>query len=209
VIAKLDEQDKVKEAQERSPEGTKTDESLEHSSKSTPPLVKVTTVKFLAQLLRDTEFVSEKFSLSVLKNLIEKASHIDIRREVVSSLLSMLSTAPPTSVEQILAALEAVTPIAGNIRERRPITVDGWTHIEETLELPELITKFSIEEEAPMLTSLLKFLRSPPRDQPTFRHSGAFVERILVPIMENLKTQTEQWVSDSMTRLWMQSHQLY
>jgi len=135
----------------------------------------------------------------VLKKLIEKASHVDIRREVVSSLLSMLRTAPQTSVEQVLVALEAIVPIAGNIRERRPITDDEWTRIDETLELPELMASFSIRDEAPMLSSLLRFLRYPPLDQPTFPHSGAFVERIIMPIAEHLKTQTGKWASTSMS----------
>ena len=188
IIAKLNEQKKARETEKEKADDNKT---------GAPPLVKVTTIKLLAQLLSDAEFMSMSFALSVLKVLIEKTSHIDIRREVVNSLLGMLRTAPPTSVEQIIIALEATIPIAGNIRERRPITEDEWNHIEESLELPELTTMLSIKEDAPMLASLLNSLKYPPRNQPVCMCDGVLVERILIPIIENLKKQTERWVSYS------------
>ncbi|KAF2680539.1 hypothetical protein K458DRAFT_345208 [Lentithecium fluviatile CBS 122367] len=192
IVSKLDEQTKVKDAMRQGDNRAKRPEANpEDKNKASQPLLKVTTVKFLAQLLSGAAFVSEAFTLSILKKLIEKAAHVDIHREVVNSLLSLLKTAAPTSAEQILDALEAIVPIAGSIRERRPLLDSDWSRIEASLELPDLGPGFSFDMgSAPMLESLLKFLK----DQ-SLTHRGAFVERVIMSIVENLKRQTMKWVS--------------
>ncbi|KAF1968905.1 hypothetical protein BU23DRAFT_513967 [Bimuria novae-zelandiae CBS 107.79] len=147
--------------------------------------VKITTVKLLAQLLGDTQCISEDFAISLLSQLMTKASHIDIRSAVMGSLLGMLKSASPKKCGKILATLESVIPMAGNLRERRPITDEQWTHAEDELELPELDAVGSPEDTAPMLLSLFSFTKSNP--------SAAFVSRIIIPIITSLKHQTAKW----------------
>jgi hypothetical protein len=158
-------------------------------------LVKVTTVKLLAQLLGDTECLPEKFALSVLSEIITKASHIDIRRAAVSSLLNLLNFASFEQTGDILTALETTVPIAGNLRERRLITDSDWADAENTLELPELENQGSFNESAPILWSLLSFFKMNPPGCPQFKHQAIFFTRIILPIVTSLKYQTTKWTS--------------
>jgi hypothetical protein len=109
----------------------------ESKNKEKRPFVKVTTIKMLAELLRNTEFVDGDLAFGVLSKLLEKAKHVDVRTSTVKSLLSMLSDASTGLAEQILSALESIVPIAGNLDEREPITEDAWKTAEDTLALPE------------------------------------------------------------------------
>jgi hypothetical protein len=157
--------------------------------------VKVTTVKLLAQLLGDTECLPEKFSLRVLSELIAKAFHIDTRRAAVSSLLNQLNFASFEQTSDVLTALEAIVPIAGNLRERRLITDSEWADAEDTVEPPELDSQGSSCESAPMLWSLFAFLKLNPPGCPQFKHQAEFVTRIILPIITSLKYQTAKWTS--------------
>lgn len=172
--------------------------SADGSARSTvkhKTFVKVTTVKLLAQLLSDTQCISPEFALSVLSQLITKASHVDIRRSVVGSLLSMMENASPDQVDKVLTALENIIHIAGNIRERRPITEEEWTHSEDMTEPPDLYPGLSLDESAPILMSLISFLESNSTVSKRFSHQSQFVDRIIIPIVTSLKRQTAKWVS--------------
>ncbi|KAF1961014.1 hypothetical protein CC80DRAFT_590316 [Byssothecium circinans] len=198
IIAKVEEQAKAEEEKSRKAETTEERpmESKVDNEKAKPPFLKVTTVKFLAQLLGGAEFVSEEFSLSVLSQLLVKAKHIDIRRAVVSSFLEMLSSPSALSdtVEKILEALKLVIPIAGNLCERQPVTDTDWAKSEETLTPPAIISTVYSGDDTPLLQSLLEFSRlkmSSPQDD----HQAAYINRIILPILDSFKQQTTKWIN--------------
>jgi hypothetical protein len=167
------------------------------NNSSKKPFVKVTTIKFLAQILRGANFVSQEFVLSVLTRLLRKASHIDVRRAIVSSLLDALKstyTSPDTS-ETILATLEVLIPIAGNIRERNPVTDSEWIMAEETSTLPELPDPTISEPDSPLFKSLLEIVENGPISLQDTRYCGSYVTRIILPILDTLKHQTMKWIS--------------
>ncbi|KAF2251455.1 hypothetical protein BU26DRAFT_539765 [Trematosphaeria pertusa] len=197
IIERMEEQAKAKDAprpvaanaEAASPPAESTSEA------NGLPFIKITTVKLLAQLLNSADYVPEEVALSTLSKLIEKASHVDIRYAVVESLLNMLISAPPELTERILAALKTVVPIAGNLRERQPISEADWTRATETLELPELDPAHSAETHAPILTSLIAFLRRQPEEAPDFPHRAAYMERVILPTVTGLKKQVGRWNS--------------
>jgi hypothetical protein len=152
--------------------------------------VKVTTVKSMAQLLRDTEFVGVGLAFSVLSTLLEKATHVDVRMNTIKTLLSMLGGSPFELSENILAALESIVPLTGNLNEREPLTEDDWNRAEETLsppDYPELL-----DGSSPVLTLLLEHYGSGSMDTERLQ---AYVDRIILPTMNRLKQQTARWVA--------------
>ncbi|KAF2703838.1 hypothetical protein K504DRAFT_463266 [Pleomassaria siparia CBS 279.74] len=190
IIAKLEEQADTKKS-------THVQDAPEQ------PLVKVTTVKYLAQLLQKSDFVSEDLSLSVLSILAHKSSHLDIRKAVVNCLLNLLEAATMDRAQNILAVLEDSISIAGNLNERHPITAQDWKVAEETLDLPEVANGFD-SETSPILHTLTSFFRDEPpprlgleRDDKELdvKHRKAFFERIILPSLEILKHETTRWVN--------------
>jgi hypothetical protein len=185
VIAKLEEQAKAKI------ERLKALEKAVKPAEDTPhqPFVKVTTVKFLAQLLHNSEIVSKDFSFSVLSTLFEEASHMDIRRAVVGGLLNMLQTSTADLSERIFTMLETIVSIAGNLDERHPITDSDWMATKESLELPELEASLNT---SPMLNALFSFYGQGHTD---VKHGETFMTRIILPIIKSLQQETAHWTS--------------
>ncbi|KAF2656454.1 hypothetical protein K491DRAFT_597002 [Lophiostoma macrostomum CBS 122681] len=177
IITTLEEQEKAKKAREEKEERAKR-------------FVKVTTVKFLAQLLRDTEFVSEDFSIDVLSTLAQKASHIDVKKAVLESLLNMFQTSPPALSEKIFVALEGIIPLAGTLNERQPISESDWKAAEASNTVPEI--EINRQESAPMLKMLLDFCHTAPR---SFSHRTEYLNRIIIPLLTQLKQQMKRWVT--------------
>lgn len=191
IIAEVERQNATKAARSSAPSV----ENLTNVQPSQQPYVKVTTIKLLAQLLGDTQFISKTFAFSVLSRLIEKASHVDVRRAVVDNLLSLFEDAPEEKADTILTALETVIPVAGNLRERQPITDAEWTQAEDTLELPEIDSVSSSANTAPMLWSLLSFIKTSSPGSSRHARQSALVTRIIVPVVTSLKHQTAKWTS--------------
>ncbi|KAF2015675.1 hypothetical protein BU24DRAFT_421976 [Aaosphaeria arxii CBS 175.79] len=158
------------------------------------PLIKVTTVKLLAQLLGDTDIVSEKFAVDLLTTLIQKASHVDIRRPVVDSLLTMLLVTSSVNLQKrIFSSLEDMIPIVANLNERCRLTDADWDVCAP--DPPEIEYNFSFydEQSRPMLGSFRNFLKnSLSKDSP---HTGPFMSRIMLPILTRLQEGTTKWMS--------------
>ncbi|GME30409.1 hypothetical protein GTA08_BOTSDO03879 [Neofusicoccum parvum] len=60
----------------------------EEGNKSTEKYVKVTTVKHLAQLLNEANYIDQDFAIETLRRLLHAATHPDIRASVLQSLLT-------------------------------------------------------------------------------------------------------------------------
>ncbi|KAJ8106773.1 hypothetical protein ONZ43_g6946 [Nemania bipapillata] len=99
----------------------------EEPSKSAPPrsLIKVSTAKYLAQLLNGADFISPDAAVDVLLELFKSATHIDIRLATLDSLFSTLNVIlgdvgdqwkSNPMVGKILSTLDSVIPIAGHLK---------------------------------------------------------------------------------------------
>lgn len=152
------------------------------------PFVKVTTVKFLAQLLRGAEFLREDLALSKLSILADKADHIDVRVNIVKSLLKILQIDSPPHIDQTFAILEVLVPLAGSLDEHNPLSETEWLKAEASLSLPV----FDVETPDSMLQVLLSFYTGMSSDAP---YLGRYVKNILIPILERLAQQTAKWVA--------------
>ncbi|PNP50295.1 hypothetical protein THARTR1_09003 [Trichoderma harzianum] len=124
----------------------KLQEQVERRAKQEPgeesankrPLVKVTTVKMLAQLLRESPVVDPGLAVELNIKILKRASHVDIRTAAVKGLTqSIASTTDPEVKKRIFdALLKYAAPIASSINESRPLT--DWDALTSDDELPEV-----------------------------------------------------------------------
>jgi hypothetical protein len=188
--------EKIKAKEERQEKTTKRIEQTQEKQSADEPFVKVTTVKFLTQLLQDTEFIGEDTALWVLSELLKKRTHVDVQSNVVKSLLGLLDTSSQDGVQQILSGLESVIPLAGNINERIYVSEEDWIDAEKTGTLPEIANAL----ETPMMTELIGHYRQEPKDPAQLR---SFIDRILLPTLAHTKQQATRWVT-----LFLRKHNL-
>ncbi|KAH8170210.1 hypothetical protein LIA77_10754 [Sarocladium implicatum] len=107
------------------------------------PVIKVTTVKMIANVLDGSLVVDAETSCKTLVALLKEARHMDARIAIITGLLSTLeeSTSTPTLRKYILDVFEeSVLPMASQLNERRPTTVEEW----EGAEMPEVSQESSI-----------------------------------------------------------------
>ncbi|KAJ4396038.1 hypothetical protein N0V93_000254 [Gnomoniopsis smithogilvyi] len=165
-----------------------------------PPssLVKVTTVKYLAQLLNNAEFIPNETAVEVLVELLKNAHHRDIRLAVVESLLGLLDRlcteakaewAATPAVETIMAALETIVPVIGSINESRPPRDEDWAEAKATDVLPEIT-----ESQLPPLMDVLLSAPVSTRYHGLKVMKTTFVERLLLPILRQSQLEHGRWI---------------
>ena len=171
--------------------------------KLAPPvsLVKVTTVKYLAQLLDNAEFISADAAVEVLVELFKAGTHRDIRLATLGSLLSLLNNLCSGADEnwrsnalvgRIMEALETVIPVVGSINERRPPRQEDWMEARETGTLPD-VSDIS-DGLPPLLSAILTAPDSP--EYPGLKNLRAeFVARFLLPVLQLSQTEHRKWVA--------------
>ena len=132
------------------------------ASNSPPkPLIKLTIIKFFAQLLNDADAIFIKNSVQMLSDLLQKSTHVDVRVAVVESLLSKLSTCEDESVleEQVLQALEELIPIMGGADECEQLNEKDWQQAEKTGNLPEVSDDGGVHAVPPILGTMYSTFR--------------------------------------------------
>ncbi|KAL8697986.1 MAG: hypothetical protein Q9201_006814 [Fulgogasparrea decipioides] len=150
------------------------------------PEVKVTAIKFLAQLLRSASFVSPQDGLDILVSMLQKNVHVNVLVAVVKSMLAMLalyaSDPASTLTQKILKALEALIPVVGRSTERKSIEREDWTT------LPVI----RAEETIPPTFDLL-LERASNAELPVNVRKG-LVQNILLPSYEVSKEAHHRWI---------------
>ncbi|KAL6792348.1 hypothetical protein GGI42DRAFT_335451 [Trichoderma sp. SZMC 28013] len=125
--------DKLQEQAERRAKQKPGDESANKG-----PLVKVTTVKMLAQLLRESPVVDPGLAVELNIKILKRASHVDIRTAAVKGLTEAIANTTDTEVKKRIfdALLKYAAPIASSINESQPLT--DWDALTSDDELPEI-----------------------------------------------------------------------
>ncbi|KAH8783117.1 hypothetical protein F5883DRAFT_537942 [Diaporthe sp. PMI_573] len=166
------------------------------------PAVKVTTVKYLAQLLNNAEFISNDAAVEVLIELFRAAQHRDIRLAALDSLLSLLDSlsrgtqeemqADP-AVHNIMAALKTVVPVAGSINERRPVQSTDWAKAETTGVLPEL-SDLDSNGLPPLMSAVVSAVNNSFR-QGLKKLETEFVQQMILPVLEQSQHEHTKWIN--------------
>ncbi|KAL8662967.1 MAG: hypothetical protein Q9202_004290 [Teloschistes flavicans] len=156
------------------------------------PMVKVTTIKYLAQLLRNPCFISSEDALSILVSLLGKSAQIDVLVAVVESLLAMLaqnaSSDDRTLVQPILGCLQALVSIGGRINERREDEKEPW----------DSMPVIEDEDNCPPVFGLL--LEFASNCQIFVGVRQALVERALLPAFDAIRRTHERWIEVFLAR---------
>ncbi|OIW27830.1 hypothetical protein CONLIGDRAFT_452084 [Coniochaeta ligniaria NRRL 30616] len=156
-----------------------------------PPAVKISTVKMLAQLLRDADFLDPAASVDILGELLANSRHIDIRIAVFDSVLSTLrrETSPAKLKSHILAELEAnVVPIAASLQDLRPTVEADWGAAEAGGELPEVSEGTGLSDIQAMLFRLTP-------DSVSGEDIKKRLGRLLVQVVEQSAANNSRWMS--------------
>ncbi|KAI0970140.1 hypothetical protein F4678DRAFT_480813 [Xylaria arbuscula] len=175
---------------------------------SAPPqsLIKVTTVKYLAQLLNDADFVAPDSAIEVLLELFQAGTHIDIRLAAVDSLLNTLNTISGNTVrqwksdpmvEKTFTALENIILIAGNINERRPMSAEGWAEAKEQVTIPTISQDNS---DIPPLFKAILDITAGERYSNLKQFEDALFSRLVLPTLRHSQEQHRDWFSLFLTK---------
>lgn len=165
------------------------------------PLVKVTTVKYLAQLLDNAEFISADAAIEILLELFKAGTHRDIRLATLDSLLSLLSNLcsgtdenwrSNSLVEQILDALETVIPVVGSVNERYPPRQQDWEEARESKTLPDIS---DISTGPPPLLNALLIAPFSPQYRGLKVLRAEFVSRFLLPALRQSQAEHRKWIA--------------
>jgi hypothetical protein len=155
-------------------------------------MVKVTTVKLLAQVLKEASFLGDDFIVDALATLFDKATHVHIRAVVVDSLAAVLFGSRSDKVrEAIVSFLETkVVPVAAELNERSPMTGNDWTIAEQAKEPPEVYSDAGL---APICAALVKAVKSSSKSE--FLQAYNLVDRILLPLIRRLRENNTRWLN--------------
>ena len=159
--------------------------------------VKITTIKYVAQLLKGASFVSPDVSLDILLGLLNSSTHIDIRVAVVRSLLEMLDACSidvdKAHGNKIFSVLEALIPIAGDLDERRQLQTEDWAVAERDQKLPEVFEQgtLSLSDSVPPIVNELMRNRYWPYED---HWKVPRVKRLLIPILEYSISTNQKWL---------------
>jgi hypothetical protein len=164
------------------------------------PIIKVTTVKYLAQILGDSELVPPNFAVDILSSLLRGDLHLDVCIAIVESLLAMLTRCTSESskplASRLLSALENIIPIASSPHERRPLREADWLEAERTKIAPEVYDEGDMKALPPLLNLVTVW-------NPGSRWRSHIIQRILLPIVETSIATNGRWV-----KIFLAQHEL-
>lgn len=157
-----------------------------------PPIIKVTVVKMLAQVMRGATFIDQQTALDVLAAILENAKHVDIRAAAVSVLVDYFVKAEPdTDTSAIIRTLEThVVPIAASFLERYPINEERWAEHAQNGEMPEVAPFTAVER--PMYEQLAAATAVQLR-RPEWK--GKWKETLLAKVIEQSTINNTRWMA--------------
>lgn len=163
----------------------KTQESGDSPEK---PIMKVTTVKMLAQNLSSADFLAPAIRVHLLERLFNARKHLDIRVEIVKSLLELVS---PDNSARIFKLLSTISFSAAGPSEKHTLTDNDWRAAEAGGPLPP------IHSERPILTLLVGGVS---REFSEELYSD-YVQMVVLPLVTESIRQHTRWMTLLLARL--------
>ncbi|KAK6511605.1 hypothetical protein TWF481_000520 [Arthrobotrys musiformis] len=123
-----------------------------------------------------------------------------LRESLVDYVLHLLKGSTPEGHDQILDVLKNLVSDCSNVNETEPVTEDRWKTFEETVSLPKCDIWNDVDgtSKNPLLLKMTSFHKHIRQNQSL---NLAFTERIMIPIIEELKVQSLRYFS-----IFMQIH---
>ena len=121
------------------------------------PFIKVTTVKYLAQILHGADFITADVTVDILSRILESTDHIDVRVEVIQRILDTISSysndeSQTLFVHRLITVMESTIALVGGPDERKCMTDIDWAAAEQGDTPPD------VGEDSPILDMLLASL---------------------------------------------------
>ncbi|KAK4068246.1 uncharacterized protein Triagg1_7489 [Trichoderma aggressivum f. europaeum] len=162
------------------------------------PLVKVTTVKMLAQLLRESPVVDPGLAVELNIKILKRASHVDIRTAAVQGLTEAIANTADLEVKKRIfdALLKYAAPIASSINESQPLT--DWDALTSDDELPEIWKSTDRTLTTPTIMDLILNMRV-ERDWQS--EEGRAYKELVYTIMDASAENEQRWM-----RLFIKKH---
>ena len=182
----------IKRLEEQAKKKAQTSEPQPDGEARQTPIVKVSTVKMLAQIMNDSYFIDKSTAVSILCNILSKSNHPDIKMAALESLLQIFtaSTDNDSIRATIMQSLVAhAVPMASSFDERRLLTEKDWEEAEAQRELPEIQAGGFWDR--PLLQTLLNTGLDHKSFTPEWRRS--WTEQILIPILEKSVENNARW----------------
>ncbi|KAL9617112.1 MAG: hypothetical protein Q9160_008055 [Pyrenula sp. 1 TL-2023] len=167
-------------------------QNVKEDSGGAKPFVKVTTVKFLAQMLDDANFITVADAIDVLIRILETASHIDIRVAVIDAILAMMDRNEKDSrgmMDRVFGAFEALIPVMSGLDERHQIDEKAWLEAEKSATAP------FVPENTSSITPLLDTFVRTAADQSLPKAVRLDItRRILLPTLKGSMINNARWL---------------
>ncbi|RLL95651.1 hypothetical protein CFD26_102472 [Aspergillus turcosus] len=155
------------------------------ASTKTQPYVKITTIKMLAQLLADATFIEISTCLGILQNIFDSHRHIDVRSEVVITVLRLLHRAADFS--SVFTAMASMANAASGPSEREVMSETDWLAAEKSERpLPEVAPV----SDRPLFECFLKTVFQYLPEQ----HRREYLHKVLLPLLEESTRQHTRWI---------------
>ncbi|GIK04303.1 hypothetical protein Aspvir_008382 [Aspergillus viridinutans] len=149
-----------------------------------PPYVKITTIKMLAQLLADTTFVDISTCIHILQDIFDSNRHIDVRVEVVMTVLRQFHRV--ADVTPVFTVLASMASAASGPSERGAISEADWLAAEKGEKpLPEVATV----NDRPLFVCFLRTAFCLPKES-----RKEYVHKVLLPLLEESARQHTRWI---------------
>ena len=146
----------IMEQQKPGREGSAEKERSDSLAVGTPsrPFIKVTTAKYVAQVLDQADFVSVDTTVDILSRMFESSTHLDVRVEVIQRMLGILSRISDDESQvhlanRLMTVIASTIDLIGGPNERKLMTDEDWAEADQNNILPD------VEEESPILDVLL------------------------------------------------------
>ena len=185
----------VLEGLEHQVTSSKKQQKVEGSDASSGRYIKITTVKLLAQMMNNAEFVPPELCVDILSKLFQSASHVDIRVAALGGILSRLGRCADYSsnalAKRLMSVLEEAIPSLASLNERKQMQQADWINAEETKELPEVYEDGGMQAFPPMLNALLLAIKGHGASSVL---RSDLIQRIILPVIAKSKEESARWV---------------
>ncbi|RAK95496.1 uncharacterized protein BO80DRAFT_418786 [Aspergillus ibericus CBS 121593] len=156
--------------------------SLEKQKAAEKSLVKITTVKMLAQLVAPSDFISMASQINILRSLFEVSRQIDVRVATCKALLHVTITNSGNRAPYQL--FKSWTHAAAQPNERIHTSEEQWLEAERGGDLPE------VNEDRPLLSL---FTEIAPDKLPQ-SYLGDYFQTAVMLLVQELGRQHSRWM---------------
>lgn len=168
------------------------------------PIIKISTVKMIAQILRWADFVDRTSAFEILGSLLGHSTHPDVVICIVESLLQQRAESSDVDVRKGVVEIIAdkIVPLAGSLDERAPLSEETWRRAEAGEgQLPEFYS--ASQWTLPPLMKLLTDAAGYPAKEEQSSEWQEWMERVIIPTLSLSTKNHMRW-----TRLFLQRNGL-